>query len=83
MHDPCVMWYLRPFACLYDLLQFGFGHLNGFESSSDDAGRESVVDARAVDPLAPTFALEEAAPLDEDAPAFAEEEAWAFGATLL
>ena len=43
MHEPCVMWYLRPFACLYDLLQFGFGHLKGFDSSSEVAGRESVV----------------------------------------
>ena len=48
MHEPCVMWYLSPFACLYDLLQFGFGHLNGFDSSRLDAGRLSVVDARGV-----------------------------------
>ena len=50
---------MSPFACLYDLLQFAFGHLNGFESSSDAAGRESVDDARAVEP--------EAAPLGEKA----------------
>ena len=48
MHEPCVMWYLRPFACLYDLLQFGFGHLKGLDRSSDVAGRESVVLARGV-----------------------------------
>ena len=48
LHDPCVMWYLSPFACLYDLLQFGFGHLNGFESRRDVAGRDSVVLARGV-----------------------------------
>ena len=48
MHEPCVIWYLRPFACLYDLLQFGFGHLNGFDSRSEVAGRESVVLARGV-----------------------------------
>jgi hypothetical protein len=41
-----VMWYLSPFACLYDLLQFGFGHLNGLDSSSVDAGRDTVVEAR-------------------------------------
>ena len=64
MHDPCVMWYLRPFACLYDLLQFGFGHLNGFDSRSDEAGRERVVDARGVE-LAPAVELD--APADEDA----------------
>ena len=78
------MWYLSPFACLYDLLQFGFGHLNGFESSSEDAGRESVVDARAV-ALAPAPVLE----LDADAPALVEDDeededdACALGATLL
>ena len=48
MHEPCVMWYLSPFACLYDLLQFGLGQRNGLESSSDDEGRESVVLARGV-----------------------------------
>ena len=69
MHDPCVMWYLSPFACLYDLLQFGFGHLNGFESSSDDAGRESVVDARAV-ALAPALPFA----LALDAPPLVEED---------
>ncbi len=70
MHEPCVMWYLRPFACLYDLLQFGFGHLNGFERRSEDAGRESVVEARGVE----LAALEDEAPaLDVDAPAFEEE----------
>ena len=65
------MWYLSPFACLYDLLQFGFGHLNGFESRSEDAGRESVVDARAVEPPTPT--LELAAALEVDAPAFEDD----------
>ena len=65
---------MSPFACLYDLLQFGFGHLNGFESSRLDAGRESVVDARAVD--------EDATAPEVDAPAL-EEDAWALGATLL
>jgi len=43
------MWYLSPFACLYDLLQFGFGQRNGLERRSDDAGRERVVLARGVD----------------------------------
>ena len=64
LHEPCVMWYLRPFACLYDLLQFGFGHLNGFDSRSDEAGRDRVVDARGVE-LAPAVELD--APADEDA----------------
>ena len=48
MHEPWVMWYLRPLACLYDLLQLGLGHLNGFDSRRDVAGRESVVLARGV-----------------------------------
>ena len=43
------MWYLSPFACLYDLLQFGFGQRNGLERRSDEAGRERVVLARGVD----------------------------------
>lgn len=46
------MWYLSPFACLYDLLQFGFGHLNGLDNKSDEAGRDSVVLARGVCPFA-------------------------------
>lgn len=68
---------MSPFACLYDLLQFGFGHLNGLERSSDDAGRDSVVDARGVE-----VALELEAGLEVDAAEF-EEEAKAFGATFL
>ena len=43
------MWYLSPFACLYDLLQFGFGQRNGLERRSEDVGRERVVLARGVD----------------------------------
>lgn len=38
------MWYFKPFACLYDLLQFGFGHLNGLVTMSEFPGRESVVE---------------------------------------
>ena len=49
MQEPCVMWYLSPFACLYDLLQFGFGQRNGLERRSDEAGRERVVLARGVE----------------------------------
>lgn len=49
-HCPWVTWYLSPFACLYDFMHPGVGHLKGLESSSAAAGRESVVDApRAVD----------------------------------
>ena len=84
MHEPCVMWYLSPFACLYDLLQFGFGHLNGFESSSDDAGRESVVDARAVALAFPfPFALPLPLALALEPGVDEEEDACALGATLL
>ena len=41
------MWYLRPLACLYDLLQPTVGHLNGFEMAwldglSDDDGELGV-----------------------------------------
>jgi len=43
------MWYLSPFACLYDLLQFGFGQRNGLERRSEDAGRDKVVLARWVE----------------------------------
>jgi hypothetical protein len=43
LQEPCVIWYLGPFACLYDLLQFGFGQRNGLERRSDEAGRERVV----------------------------------------
>jgi len=43
------MWYLSPFACLYDLLQLGFGQRNGLERRSEDAGRDKVVLARGVD----------------------------------
>ena len=43
------MWYLSPLACLYDLLQFGFGHRKGLERRRDEAGRERVVLARGVD----------------------------------
>jgi hypothetical protein len=32
---------------LYDLLQLGLGHLKGFDRSSEEAGRESVVEAAA------------------------------------
>jgi len=49
LQEPCVMWYLSPFACLYDLLQFAFGQRNGLERRSDDAGRERVVLARGVE----------------------------------
>jgi len=31
LHEPCVMWYLRPLACLYDLLQVDFGQRKGLE----------------------------------------------------
>jgi hypothetical protein len=41
------MWYLSPLACLYDLLQLGFGHRNGFDSSKELPGRESVAPATA------------------------------------
>ena len=51
MQLPCVMWYLSPFACLYDLLQFGFGHRNGFDSSKELPGRESVAPATAEEEL--------------------------------
>lgn len=61
------MWYLRPFACLYDLLQFGFGHLNGLERRREDAGRERVVDARGVELLGPEVEAEAAGP-DPDPP---------------
>ena len=56
------MWYLSPFACLYDLLQFGFGQRKGLLSSSVDAGRESVVLARdaAAAPVLPFLDIEEA-----------------------
>lgn len=43
------MWYLSPLACLYDLLQFGFGQRKGLERRSEDAGRERVVLARGVE----------------------------------
>ena len=43
----CVVWYLRPLACLYDLLQLGLGHLRGFERSKEEAGQESVEEATA------------------------------------
>lgn len=43
------MWYLRPLACLYDLLQFGFGQRKGLERRREEAGRERVVLARGVE----------------------------------
>jgi len=43
------MWYLSPLACLYDLLQFGFGQRKGLERRREEAGRERVVLARGVD----------------------------------
>ncbi len=43
------MWYLSPFACLYDLLQFGFGQRKGLERMREVAGRERVVLARGVE----------------------------------
>lgn len=45
-HEPWVMWYLSPLACLYDLEQLGFGHRKGLDSNRDEAGRDSVVEAR-------------------------------------
>ena len=36
---PWVIWYFSPLACLYDLLQFGFGHRNGFDISKEVGGR--------------------------------------------
>lgn len=41
------MWYFKPLACLYDLLQFGLGHLKGLERRREVAGRDNVVLARA------------------------------------
>jgi hypothetical protein len=49
LQEPCVIWYLSPFACLYDLLQFALGQRNGLERRSDEAGRERVVLARGVE----------------------------------
>src|SRR6266436_1796898 len=49
LQEPCVTWYLSPFACLYDLLQFAFGQRNGLERRSDESGRERVVLARVVE----------------------------------
>jgi hypothetical protein len=43
------MWYLSPFACLYDLLQLAFGHLNGLLRSSEVDGRARVVEALGAD----------------------------------
>jgi len=40
LQEPCWRWYLSPLACLYDLLQPGFGHRNGLARSKDEAGRE-------------------------------------------
>jgi len=39
------MWYFNPLACLYDLLQLGLGHRNGFDNSKELPGRESVAPA--------------------------------------
>jgi hypothetical protein len=36
------MWYFNPLACLYDLLQLGLGHLNGFVTIKELVGRETV-----------------------------------------
>lgn len=30
LQEPCSLWYLSPFACLYALSHPGLGHLNGF-----------------------------------------------------
>jgi len=35
LHWPCVVWYLSPFACLYDLLQPAFGQRKGFGAGTD------------------------------------------------
>jgi hypothetical protein len=36
------MWYFKPFACLYDLLQFGLGHLKGLVTKSELEDRARV-----------------------------------------
>lgn len=36
---PWVMWYFRPLACLYDLLQFGLGQRKGLDIRREEAGR--------------------------------------------
>lgn len=41
------MWYLSPLACLYDLLQLGLGHRNGFNNGGEVPGQESVAPATA------------------------------------
>ena len=65
---------------MYDLLQFGFGHLNGFDSSRLDAGRLSVVDARGV--CAAELELDACAfddePEPEEEPAPEDDDACAF-----
>lgn len=65
------MWYFSPFFCAYDLLQFGLGHLNGFDSSIWlNTERPSVVDARVVRAaeLAPAASLfdKEPSPVSDD-----------------
>jgi hypothetical protein len=44
-----VIWYLSPFACLYDLLQLALGHLNGLLRSNEVDGRARVVEALGAD----------------------------------
>lgn len=80
------MWYLSPFACLYDLLQFGLGHRNGFERRREAPGREAI-EAAAADAEALEDEEPEARGAGDDLPDFfdalvvddealEDEEAW-------
>lgn len=61
---------MSPFACLYDLLQFGLGHRNGFERRREAPGREAI-DAAAAD--ADALEDDEARGVGDDLPDFFDD----------
>jgi hypothetical protein len=42
-HWPCVRWYFKPLACLYDLVQLGVGQRKGFPPGKGGRGSEAAL----------------------------------------